>query len=55
MHLAIVKGGTFVVKQASKRNLKNLILEGLFIPHLMLRLSSILVAKHSWMFGFHGP
>ena len=38
-----------------KRNLRNSILEGLFIPRLMLRFPPILADKRNWMRSFHWP
>ena len=38
-----------------KRNLRNPILEGLFILRLMLRFPPILAGKRNWMCGFHRP
>ena len=38
-----------------KRNIRNLILEGLFIWYLMLRLPPILAGKRNWMLSFLWP
>ena len=44
-----------ILRCAIKWNLRNILLEGLFIPQLMLRFPSILSGKHNWMRGFHRP
>ena len=38
-----------------KRNLRNLIVQGLFIRHHMMRFPPILAGKRNWMFGLHRP
>ena len=38
-----------------KRNPRNLILEGLFVRHLMLSFSPILAGRRNWMHCFHRP
>ena len=39
----------------TKRNPRNLILEGLFIRRLMLHFPPILARKRNWMQDFHRP